>query len=273
MKIQFFCPRWGAENLPWKTFFEKVKTAGYNGVEMGFPPTLSPAEKDDILEGIDRFGLLFIGQHWQTISPDFKEHIELFEEQMNSLLSAKPLFINSQTGKDHFTMEQNLLLIKKASDISERSGTMIIHETHRGKWSFAAHITQAYLKKNNQIRLTLDASHWCNVAESYLEDQQDAIMLAIAHTDHIHARVGHTEGPQVPDPRDAIWADSLNHHLGWWDKVVQIKTDEKAPLLTITPEFGAPPYTTLLPYSHAPIANQWEINRYMMNLLKDRYKY
>jgi sugar phosphate isomerase/epimerase len=271
MKIQFFCPRWGSESLPWDSFFKKVKDAGYDGVEMGFPPTLSVAEKAEIMEGMERFELLFIGQHWQTVTPDFKAHMEVFEEQMNSIISGKPLFINSQTGKDHFSMEQNLLVIKKAREISERSGVRIIHETHRGKWSFAAHITQAYLKKDTQIRLTLDASHWCNVAETYLDDQEDALLLAIAHTDHIHARVGHTEGPQVPDPRDPIWAGALNHHLGWWDKIVQIKQDEAAPQLTITAEFGAPPYTTLLPHSHEPIADQWEINCYMMDLLKQRY--
>ena len=271
MKIQFFCPRWGSENLAWDTFFRKVKDTGYDGVEMGFPPTLPQNEKDQILTGLNNYSLLFIGQHWQTTEADFDRHLQVYETHLNSLVAGNPVFINSQTGKDYFSMDQNMKLIQKAKEISDESGIPIIHETHRGKWSFAAHITQLYLQQNPGIRLTLDASHWCNVAESYLEDQQDAINLAIQHTDHIHARVGHTEGPQVSDPRDPLWQEALNHHLTWWDKIVQLKKDKQAPVLTITPEFGAPPYTTLLPHTHQPIANQWDINCYMKDLLKKRY--
>lgn len=33
MKLQFFCPRWGSENLSWDEFAAKVKSYGYDGVE------------------------------------------------------------------------------------------------------------------------------------------------------------------------------------------------------------------------------------------------
>jgi hypothetical protein len=32
MKIKFFCPRWGSENIPWDTFCSMVKEAGFDGV-------------------------------------------------------------------------------------------------------------------------------------------------------------------------------------------------------------------------------------------------
>ncbi|MGY4539979.1 sugar phosphate isomerase/epimerase [Mucilaginibacter sp. UYNi724] len=271
MKILFFCPRWGSENLPWDIFFKKVKDAGYDGVEMGFPPTLTSEERSIIIKGLKQYNLSFIGQHWQTVDQDFHTHLRVYEENLLSLVSGSPLFINSQTGKDHFTVEQNLQLIKLADEISTRTGIPIIHETHRGKWSFAAHITKAYLQQNRAIRITLDISHWCNVAETYLEDQPEAVDLAIKHTDHLHARIGHTEGPQVPDPRDPLWAVALQHHLGWWDRVIKLKRQQGASDFTITPEFGAPPYTTLLPGSHQPIASQWDINAHMMEILRKRY--
>ena len=74
----------------------------------------------------------------------------------------------------------------------------VLHETHRNKFTFAAHITFDYPNRIPELRITLNASHWVNVAESFLEEQ--AIDLAIKRTEHIHARVGYPEGPQVPDP-------------------------------------------------------------------------
>ena len=44
--------------------------------------------------------------------------------------------------------------------------------------------------------------------------------LAITRTDHIHARVGYTEGPQITDPRVPEWKRALDFHLQCWDKVV-----------------------------------------------------
>jgi hypothetical protein len=85
---------------------------------------------------------------------------------------------------------------------------------------------------------------------------QEAVALAIQHTDHIHARVGYTEGPQVPDPRDPLWTEALQHHLKIWDEVIRIKKENDTPYFTITPEFGAPPYTVLLAGTLQAIASQ-----------------
>lgn len=105
-----------------------------------------------------------------------------------------------------------------------------------------------------------------------MEDQQEAVDLAILRTEHIHARVGYPEGPQVPDPRAPEWHEALGHHLAWWDKIVMKKLSESAnQVITITPEFGPYPYMVHLPYSLEPITNQWDVNVYMMQLLKKRY--
>ncbi|MES2376080.1 MAG: sugar phosphate isomerase/epimerase [Bacteroidota bacterium] len=272
MKIDFFCPRWGCEDLSWKVFFNKVKEAGYDGVEIGFSSDLRDDEKKEIVDGLAQYKLKCIGQHWQTTDHDFKLHQSNFARELYSLSMLNPLFINSQTGKDHFTEEQNIVLIDLADKIGEETGVKIVHETHRGKWSFAAHVTERFLKKYPSVRITLDISHWCNVAESFLADQRSAVIRAILHTDHIHARVGYPEGPQVPDPREPLWDEALQHHLKWWDEVVSTKRDQGSSYFTITPEFGAPPYTVLLPGTNKAIANQWDINLFMKDMLKDRYR-
>jgi sugar phosphate isomerase/epimerase len=271
MTILFFCPRWGSELLPWNDFFAKVKAAGYDGVEMGFPFTLDATEKEEITSGLKQHGLQVIGQHWQTIESDFTQHQQTFKKHLYSLTELAPLFINSQTGKDYFSVEQNLELIQLAEDIALETGIKILHETHRGKWSFAAHVTQQYLSIAPHIRLALDLSHWCNVAESLLADQQAAVDLAIKHADHLHARVGFAEGPQVTDPRAPENEAVLEAHLRWWDALMQLKQSGGAATFTITPEYGAPPYQQLLPYTGQPITSQWDINLWMKNLLTDAY--
>ncbi len=270
MKLKFFCPLWGSEHLPFETFLRNVVQAGYDGVEMSFP--LITRERDEMTRLLKEFNLQLIAQHWETIDSDFTLHVINFERRLRNLAATKPLFINSQTGKDYYSFEQNGTLFKIAQKISVESEVPIIHETHRGKWSFAAHITKAYLKKLSDLKITLDASHWCNTAESFLEDQSEAIHDAIKATAHIHARVGYTEGPQVPDPRIREWQFALDKHLAWWDAIIELNKKRGRLLFTITPEFGAPPYMVLNPGTGLPLVNQWDVNVWMMNYLRKRYQ-
>ena len=269
MEVLFFCPRWGQESVDWDTFSQKVKKAGYDGVEASLP--YDEKEKTLILNSLQKHGLQFIAQHYETAEKDFAQHYQQFEQRMLNLAAEKPLFINSQTGKDYYSFEQNKQLIDLAKEVTGKTGIEILHETHRGKFSFAAHITAGYLEKISALRITLDISHWCNTAESFLHDQQEAVDLAISRTDHIHSRVGYPEGPQISDPRAPEWKEALDFHLQCWDNVVAIKRAENADSLTITSEFGAPPYLPLLPYTKQPVASQWDINVFMMDLLKERY--
>ena len=114
----------------------------------------------------------------------------------------------------------------------------------------------------------MDISHWCNVAETMLEDQNEAVDLAIQSTDHIHARVGFTETPQVSDPFAPEWKDALDRHLSWWKRIVERAKSEGKESFTITNEFGPYPYMIHIPYTGQPIADQWELNLRMKNMLK-----
>ena len=233
---------------------------------------LDMREKENILQTIKSNGLLYIAQHWETITTDFQEHKKDYRVRLLNLASADPLFINSQTGRDFFTFEQNAELIQIAAEVSKQTGIKIIHETHRGKFSFASHITFEYLNRLPDLRIGFDLSHWCNVAESYLNDQQPSVDLAISRADHIHARVGFPEGPQISDPRISEWKEAVDIHVGWWKRVFERNRVDGKTLFTITPEFGPYPYMTILPHTQQPIANQWEVNVYMMNMLKSLLK-
>jgi len=267
MKIKFFAPEWG-NTKPFSFFAEQVKAAGYDGIEMALP--FNEQEKNEILAILKENGLELIGQYWQSLEKDVEVHARNYEQYLRHLAAAKPIFINCQTGKDYFSFAQNQRLFNIADAISIETGIAIIHETHRGKSLFAAHITRDYLERIPALRITLDISHWCNVHESLLEDQEDEVNSAIQRTDHIHSRVGHPEGPQVNDPRAPEWKLILETHFAWWDKVVALHQKENRDL-TITTEFGPPNYMPVMPYTQEPLANQFEVNKYMMNLLKQRY--
>ena len=270
MDILFFCPLWGSEQIPFDAFCTRVRDAGYHGVEFALPLDDETTSRV-LLETIESHGLKFIGQHWETVVPDIEEHIAIYRKRLEWQAKANPLFINSQSGRDWFDFEKNQRIIDAAREVSDKTGVKIVHETHRGKFSFCATQTARFLEANPELRLAADFSHWCTVSESLLEDQDESLRAAIARADHIHARIGHPEGPQVTDPRAPEWQDSLNAHLAWWDAIVEARKSEGADRLTITPEFGPVPYMPTLPFTNQPVANQWEINVHMMNLLKSRY--
>lgn len=270
MDIQFYCPRWGSENLSWDLFLEKVVTAGYNGIECGIANAAGNKELDEIWNLAEKYKIKMIAQCYDTGEADFSKNLDLYCAWFEKIKPYPVVKIDSQTGRDFFPFEHNSALIKTATRFTEATGVLVVHETHRNKLLFAVHIAKTYLENIPGMKITLDTSHWVCVAESFLEDQPQAVHLAIERTEHIHARVGYPEGPQVPDPRIDQWQHALNAHLNWWDKVAGRKKKENA-LLTVTPEFGPFPYMVPLPETGKPITDQWEVNVYMMELLRKRY--
>lgn len=269
MKVQFYYPRWGSENTNWDTFCQLVKEAGYEGVEAPVPEDLK--EQEIMMNALKKYDLLLIAQYYQSFEKDFEVHIAHYTKYLRFYAAVKPVKINTQTGKDYFSFEQNAELFAIANAITQETGITICHETHRNKALFAAHIAHDFLKRLPDLKITADFSHWCNVAESLLEDQQEALAFACKQVEHLHSRVGHSQSAQVIDPRLPKFKTELDAHLKWWDEIVKNYQDNKKSTLTITTEFGPAPYMVHLPFTDMPIANQWDINLYMMQLLKERY--
>lgn len=272
MEIKFFCPHWGHNHLSNETFIENVKESGYDGVEMVV--STDEREKENWRKLLDEYQLLFIGQVIEAGNgKGFEEQIKETAYYLENAATMNPIKIDSFTGRDYFSFEQNSEIIKLNLEIAEKLGIPVVHEIHRGRFSFSAPCIQPYFNAFPQLRLNADFSHWCCVGESYLQEKELAPIMeeAIIRSDHIHARVGYPEGPQVNDPRAPEWEEALNHHLKWWDKIVDMHRKKGTEIFTITPEFGPVPYLNALPYTQQPIANQWEINVWMMKLLKNRY--
>lgn len=276
MKIKFFCPIWGMVpdyidkiegDLP--AILEKIKTAGYDGVEMAIPyDDLQKAEIADVLKKIN---LDLIALQWAANGENLQDYLVSYQSHISNAKKLNPLFINSQTGADFFNFEDNDAIIKYAQQLEGKLKIKIMHETHRGKFSFHAASIQKYLLANPNIYLTADFSHWCSVSESYLQNQSQNVFNAIEKCHHIHARVGHPQAAQVTDPRAPEWQQALNYHLKWWDAIISNHKKIGSKTITITPEFGPPNYMPILPFTQQPVANQWEINNWIKDLLKARY--
>jgi sugar phosphate isomerase/epimerase len=247
-----------------------VKKEGYDGIEIWWPTE----EKDqtELFTALKKHQLE-VGFLCGGYQSDFNEHLGLFKKTTGAAATnknKKPLYINCHSGRDHFSIEQNQAFIDHTIELAKRTGIKICHETHRSRIMFAAHVTRQFIERNPALRLTFDVSHWCNVHESLLEDQVETVNLALERVDHIHARIGHPEGPQVNDPRAPEWDKVLTAHFTWWDKIVEQKK-KNGETLTVLTEFGPPDYMPTLPYTRQALADQWAINVHMMQLFRKRY--
>lgn len=269
--IKIMGTNWGFDGSV-DAFCAKAKAAGYDGIEMWWPG--DAAAQKELFDALKKHQLE-IGFLCGVGDSNPEKHLQDFKTMINECAHQKnqrPQYINCHSGKDYFPEEFNNQIIQHTIDLAKETGITICHESHRSRILFAAHIAKKYIQRFNELRMTLDISHWCNVHESLLYDQEETVQLALTRVDHIHARVGHPEGPQVSDPRAPEWQDALKRHIGWWDKVVDLKIKSGAKQLTILTEFGPPDYMPTLPYTRQPLADQWGINVHMMQLLRKRYQ-
>jgi sugar phosphate isomerase/epimerase len=239
METFFLCPRWGSESLAPREFIKRVIKAGYDGVEVALADGDSEAEQAIALAKSE--GLVVVTQHFQTLDTDPAKHLEAFESRLRRAASFGPLFINSHTGRDLFDLETNISIFDVADRIAADTGVPVFHETHRGRCFHSPWRMAEFLTVRPETRLVFDMSHWCVVCESLCVDQKDVIKAILPAVSHIHARVGHAQGPQVPDPRAPEWQEALEIHVSWWKKIAALRAEEGRTTLTITPEFGPPP--------------------------------
>lgn len=267
--LKILATNWGF-NGSMDAFCARVKKEGYDGIEVWWPGAVS--DQDQLFSALKKYQL-DVGFLCGGSQSNWKDHWETFRLSLEAAAGnerQRPLYINCHSGRDYFTDTENQAFIDLTRKISDQTGIRICHETHRGRMLYSAPVARRFLEANPDMKITLDISHWCAVHESLLADQPEQVQLALERTEHIHARIGHPEGPQVNDPRAPEWAAAVNAHLTWWDQVWQRKR-QAGMLMTILTEFGPPDYMGTLPYTRQPLADQWAINVHMMQLLRKRY--
>jgi hypothetical protein len=102
------------------------------------------------------------------------------------------------------------------------------------------------------MHICADLSHWVVVAERLLPDCEAIISKVAERTIHLHARVGHSQGPQVIDPRLARYTQEVSAHEHWWRMIYLANQARNEVALTVTPEYGPPPYQAVDPHTNEP---------------------
>lgn len=73
------------------------------------------------------------------------------------------------------------------------------------------------------MKITANFFQWVCVTESWLENFQAELNDAIERTEHIHGRVGFTQGPKISDPRLSFWQKEVNFFLNLWSNMIENK--------------------------------------------------
>lgn len=266
-KLLFFQTDWGRQTS-WDAFCERTKASGYDGIETWFPT--SPKSQSELKSALEKHGLLVGFLNGTDRSLPFEQGLKVFKAHFKTLAAWKPAYINCHTGSDFFTFEQNKAIVEAANEAGIAHNIPVYHETHRGRFSFNLPGTRHYLEEVQNLKLTLDISHWMVVHESLLEGRDENLEIILDRSHHIHARVGHAEGPQVNDPEAPEWQGALDRHMDIWEEVIRKKWKESNRPFTITTEFGPPNYLPTLPYTKLPVADQWKANVFIKEAIKKR---
>lgn len=265
---------WGLEpdaDLGFTTWLPSIAAAGYRGVE-GMPPP--PSQAHAFRAALDDVGLEFVAQVVTCFparggSP--AEHIASFRAQVERATTLRPVFINAHSGVDLWSIGEAHSYLREVRRIERDLGVLVTHETHRGRLFWNPRDTLALLSEHEGLSLCADLSHWVTVCERMLEDQEHAIVAIAPRVRHVHARVGHEQGPQVNDPRAPEWARHVATFERWWDTFWDAQAAAGLARTTLTPEFGPPPYQPTAPGSRTPLADPWQVSLWMAERQRRRF--
>ena len=257
MNLLFTKSKWEMWDDPLGSFLDRARGDGFDAVEIYLPAQAESAL--EIATQVADHGLKLVAQI-NTQGDCAEQHLETLERRFCFAAETAPLLINSHTGSDVFSFEDNLRIFERGCELSRELRLPFTNETHRSRPTGSGPQTRRYLEALPEMRLNADFSHWFCVHESDLTNQPENVDLAIQRASHIHARVGFDQGPQVPAPLAPEWADWTQLHLSLWQGIVATRQAAGAEFLTITPEFGPPPYMPVEPHTRRPLADAWEVN-------------
>jgi sugar phosphate isomerase/epimerase len=282
MDLLLFHSLWGfAGNL--EAAMAQARSHGFDGLELNLRHSVLGdrplAEAADQLRQAD-LGLVVElvtgGDYVPDLAAGVADQLADLEQQLEASASLAPLKVTVITGSDSWSWSDQERFWPRAMALAEASGLAVSFETHRSRslanpWAIAD-----WLAAFPGLRLTADLSHWCVVAERLMTPELAPIKAMAAHVDHIHARIGHAQGPQVSHPFAPEHQQALAAHLACWqlfaasqaDRQSHLSGDQPSRPLTLTPEFGPDGYMPTLPFTNQPVADLLEINTAMARWLR-----
>ena len=274
MQLKFFKTLWGF-NGDYKQAVKQTLEAGMQGIEGPHP--IHTIERKSFRELLNDYSLDYITEISTAGSfvPDrqatLQQHLDSFKQKIDNSLEFDPLFITCLGGCDAWPEQKSIEFFQRAIEYANANNILVSFETHRSRSMFNPWVTQRFVEQIPEINLTVDFSHWCVVCERLMDTELDVINAIAPNVQHIHARIGYDQGPQVPDPRSPEYDYALRAHQHWWEIIWTTQTERNFKITTMTPEFGPDGYLQLAPYSQEPVADLWELNCWMKNEEKKHF--
>lgn len=246
---------------------ERARSHGFDGLEVNLlHPALQGQDPAAITEQLRAAGLSLIielvtgGDYVPDLSLGPDQHLQELEQLLQRAQPLQPLRITVITGSDSWPLDRQHAFLASAVALADGSPHPVSFETHRCRSLFNPWTIAELVEAQPELRLTADLSHWCCVSERLMEPELAPVQAIADRVDHIHARVGHPQGPSVAHPFAPESAAALAAHRRCWQLFVARQRQRGHTPSTVTPEFGPDGYLPLLPFTAMPVADLLEIN-------------
>lgn len=256
--VRFYKTLWGMTGTL-REQVERVAQAGYDGIEAYIPEE----QVEEFAPLLREFNLRYVSMHF-VVDP------AQMEPEMERASRLRADRANLHAGRDYWGLDESCRFFEDVLEVADTCPFPVCIETHRGRLLFTPSSTAEFLRRFPTLNLTADFSHWVNVCESMLDDQKEAVDLAIERARHLHARVGHPEGPQVADPAASEWLPYTEKFELWWDAIVAAHR-RRGETLTVDCELGPPPYQNTDPRTGEPLVDVWESTLWLTQRLRKRF--
>lgn len=266
MQLQVFRTLWGCDG-DYARAAGEAAAAGFDGLEGQVPA--DPEARDSLRAALLAHDLAFIaevttaGSYVPDRRAEVADHLADLDRALARCAPMQPRRVTAIAGCDAWPESDSREFFAAAIALAARHGLPISFETHRSRSLFNPWVTRRLVEALPGLELTVDFSHWCVVCERLLDSELDLIEAIAPRVSHIHARVGYDQGPQVPHPAAPEYAAALAAHQRWWETCWDAQRARGLELTTLTPEFGPDGYLHCLPFTGAPVADLWQINRWM----------
>ena len=247
---------------------------GFDGLEVNLDhPCLEALSTSEIRRRLDRSQQHLIleivtgGDYTPSLQWSPADHLAQLNQDLQRATGLEPLKINLITGSDSWSDAVQDDFLEALLDRLDAVPVAVMLETHRSRSLFDPWRLPTLLQRFPRLRLTADLSHWCTVSERLMTPELAPVQAMASRVDHIHARVGHAQGPSVSHPFAPEWAEALEAHRRCWQWFLDQSARPDQPF-TITPEFGPDGYMPQLPFSAKPLADVQTLNAEMASWLR-----
>ena len=264
----------GAPHPTFATAVPAIAAEGWDGVVVAlialeFEPGIGSLP--ELAERCDQSGL-DLAFMVMTDGADAAAHADSFRREIERVAPLEPHHVIVHDGRDFFAPAEASAYYRAVAEMEADLGFPVAHETHRSRILFTPWATRRVLDEFPDLRLAVDLSHWMVVAERFLDDELETIRAAGARMIHLDARVGHEEGPQVPDPAAPEWGEHVAAFETWWEAAIEARraVDPDA-VVVVVPEYGPPPYQQTLPHTGMPTTDLWDMTRAARDRFESRF--